>query len=120
MTDWLAGWLRIPFPVPPPDGRRPPKRSKGKVLVAQHEGFCRLCKEVIPAGEVIRWMGNKQSAHESCYAEKFHTTPEQPPQPPSSPPVGATERGLGLDDDYELASLTAIMREKAAKEGATV
>jgi hypothetical protein len=24
-------------------------------------------------------MGNKQSAHESCYAKKFHTTPEQPP-----------------------------------------
>jgi hypothetical protein len=34
--------------------------------------------------------------------------------------VRATERGLGLDDDAELASLAAMMREKAAKEGATV
>ena len=120
LTDGLTDGLAPNTPASPPDGRRPPKRSTGKVLVAQHEGFCRLCKEVIPAGEVIRWMGEKQSAHEACYAAKRGVPPEDPPVPVKAHPVGAMERGLGLDDDAELASLTAMMREKAAKKGATV
>jgi hypothetical protein len=105
---------------PPGGGLSPRKRPKGQVLVAQHEGYCRLCHEVIPAGEVIRWMGEKLSAHEACYAAKRGVPPEAPPVPVKAHPVGATERGLGLDDDAELASLTAMMREKVAKKGATV
>jgi hypothetical protein len=125
-TDGLAdGLAQNPFPVPPPDGPHPPtgskgKKSKGKVLISRFEGFCRLCKEVIAPGETVRWMGEKQSAHEACYAAKRGVPPEDPQVPVKAHPVGATERGLGLDDDAELASLTAWMREKAAKEGVTV
>ena len=108
------------------------KRKKGKVITARYPGFCRLCKEDIAVGDTVRWMGERSSAHESCYAEKLGIPPGKPAPPrAASPPVEAAGEvpDLGVrgmvrksaaereqeEFDREMAGLVSMQKEAYAQ-----